>query len=60
MHDRRVANVTVCEDHEIDPGLADDLLQLGLRPDRNSLWVQVTSELGWVTAVRDAGDLRRR
>jgi hypothetical protein len=60
VHHVLVGDVRVGEDGLVDLALTDDVRELGLRPDRNPLRIELSRERGGVDAALDVGDLRGR
>ena len=59
VHHVLVRHVRVGEDDHVDLVLADELLERGLRQDRNALWIQRPRQRGGVPAIVDVRNLRR-
>ena len=60
MHHVLVRHVRVREHDLVDRPLAHDLLELGLREDRDPVGIRVAGELAGVDAAVDVRDLGRR
>ena len=59
VHDLLVPHVGVGEDDDVDVLTLDEVGQLGLVDDRDSLRIKAARELGRIAAPVDVGDLRR-
>ena len=59
VHHVRVGDVGVREHHFVHAVRPDQLIQLGLRHDRDAGGVAVARQIGWVGAAVDVRDLRR-
>ncbi|VVB70692.1 Uncharacterised protein [uncultured archaeon] len=59
MHNRLVTQIAICQDASIDLTTLDDTLQIILRPDGKTMWIQPAAKLGWIETKSNARYLGR-